>query len=200
MTEKEMAARYQWLREHIGAIVFLNDTQVMIRIDREAIVSIDDLDSLFPLNLTSDRPSEFDDDALTVAYMKGAADAKQDALNAPWLTLAHTICTDAGVEQGHIADRLKKLRDALDRSSHAGWISVKERLPEEYDEILITGKAVQGGPLGVHMGEFIDGDFWFYNARFSGGCNPCLTEQVTHWMPKPPWPATLDHPSDAKDK
>lgn len=33
--------------------------------------------------------------------------------NAPWLTLAHTLCTDAGVPQGHIADRLDGLRAAL---------------------------------------------------------------------------------------
>jgi hypothetical protein len=33
--------------------------------------------------------------------------------NAPWLTLAHSICTDAGIEQGHITDRLTLLRDKL---------------------------------------------------------------------------------------
>jgi hypothetical protein len=34
--------------------------------------------------------------------------------NAPWLTLAHMICTDAGIEPGHIITRLQGLRDALD--------------------------------------------------------------------------------------
>lgn len=33
--------------------------------------------------------------------------------NAPWLTLAHTICADAGVPCGHITDRLKALREIL---------------------------------------------------------------------------------------
>jgi hypothetical protein len=34
--------------------------------------------------------------------------------NAPWLTTAHIICSDAGIAHGHIADRLKSLRDKLD--------------------------------------------------------------------------------------
>lgn len=33
--------------------------------------------------------------------------------NARWLTLAHNLCTDAGVPSGHIADRLEGLRAAL---------------------------------------------------------------------------------------
>jgi len=34
--------------------------------------------------------------------------------NAPWLTLAHIICADAGIPVGHINDRLKALRDTLE--------------------------------------------------------------------------------------
>lgn len=34
--------------------------------------------------------------------------------NAPWLTLAHIICANAGIEPGHITDRLKTLRDLLE--------------------------------------------------------------------------------------
>lgn len=33
--------------------------------------------------------------------------------NAPWLTLAHMICTDHGVPQGHIEWRLNVLRELL---------------------------------------------------------------------------------------
>jgi hypothetical protein len=44
-----------------------------------------------------------------------AAKAERDALaNAEWLTTAHMICTDAGIEQGHIAERMKQLRDKWD--------------------------------------------------------------------------------------
>lgn len=34
--------------------------------------------------------------------------------NASWLILAHTICTNCGIENGNIADRLEKLRIVLD--------------------------------------------------------------------------------------
>lgn len=40
-------------------------------------------------------------------YKQAIADAD---LNAPWLTAAHMLCTDAGVEPGHITDRLEQLR------------------------------------------------------------------------------------------
>ncbi|HEX8552514.1 MAG TPA: hypothetical protein VF681_13280, partial [Abditibacteriaceae bacterium] len=42
--------------------------------------------------------------------VQAAPDADE---NAPWLTLAHMICADAGVPCGHITDRLKALRDIL---------------------------------------------------------------------------------------
>lgn len=41
-----------------------------------------------------------------------AAQADADP-NAPWLTVAHGICTNAGVAQGHISDRLAILSDSL---------------------------------------------------------------------------------------
>lgn len=44
-------------------------------------------------------------------YAVQPTDADQ---NAPWLTLAHTICSDAGIPVGHITDRLNALRDRLD--------------------------------------------------------------------------------------
>ncbi len=33
--------------------------------------------------------------------------------NAPWLTAAHTLCTDYRIEQGHISERLESLRKVL---------------------------------------------------------------------------------------
>ncbi len=35
--------------------------------------------------------------------------------NAPWLTLAHTICADAGIPPGHITARLEALRDLIEQ-------------------------------------------------------------------------------------
>jgi len=34
-------------------------------------------------------------------------------VNAPWLSLAHTICSEQGISPGHIMDRLEQLRDKL---------------------------------------------------------------------------------------
>lgn len=44
---------------------------------------------------------------------------KDTSENAPWLTLAHIICADAGVPPGHISDRLKALRDKLEAPEQA---------------------------------------------------------------------------------
>ena len=54
--------------------------------------------------------------ALAAADADQAPDVDE---NAPWLTLAHTICADAGVPCGHITDRLNALRDVLDAARPA---------------------------------------------------------------------------------
>lgn len=43
-------------------------------------------------------------------YKQALVDAD---VNAPWLTAAHALCTDAGIEPGNIADRIEKLRGAI---------------------------------------------------------------------------------------
>jgi hypothetical protein len=63
------------------------------------------------------------------------------------------------------------------------WISVKDRLPEEWEQVLITGMSTSGAPLGVHLGELRDG--WHFALSEDGGCDPNLDENVTHWMPLP---------------
>ena len=60
-----------------------------------------------------------------------AVTAERDALaNAEWLTTAHMICTDAGIEQGHIAERMKQLRDKWDalRRDAERWKYWKPRM------------------------------------------------------------------------
>lgn len=50
-----------------------------------------------------------------LALIQRLRKAEQDAdTNAPWLTLAHTICTDAGVPQGRIEWRLESLREIIE--------------------------------------------------------------------------------------
>lgn len=50
------------------------------------------------------------------AALQAAPVQEDTSENAPWLTLAHIICADAGVPPGHISDRLKVLRDKLEAS------------------------------------------------------------------------------------
>lgn len=74
-------------------------------------------------------------------------------------------------------------------SARLEWIGVEDRLPgEDLLRFLVTGRALNGGPLGVHMGVMCDGDLYFDGAAYSGGCNPCINNVVTHWMPLPPAP------------
>lgn len=51
-----------------------------------------------------------DSGALTMA---GAAKGRQGEAdpNAPWLSEAHALCSDAGIPPGHISDRIRALRD-----------------------------------------------------------------------------------------
>lgn len=48
-----------------------------------------------------------------LAAQWGADKAQHEAENAPWLTIAHVICTDAGIAHGPISGRLEALRDKL---------------------------------------------------------------------------------------
>jgi hypothetical protein len=41
---------------------------------------------------------------------KLATAVEADALNAPWLSYAHILCSDCGIEQGHITHRLEGLK------------------------------------------------------------------------------------------
>jgi hypothetical protein len=49
----------------------------------------------------------------------------------------------------------------------------------------VTGRALSGGRLGVPMATMWKGSMYFDGARESGGCNPCIDDVVTHWMPLP---------------
>lgn len=73
------------------------------------------------------------------------------------------------------------------------WISVDERKPDEsLIRFLVTGRAVNGGPLGVHMAVLDSGRMYFEAGMHAGGCNPCIDDVVTHWMPPPLAPNSVD--------
>lgn len=64
------------------------------------------------LGATGERKSPAKDQGdYAAGYAQGSADANE---NAPWMSLAHMLCTDAGIEPGHLTERLTKLRDLFD--------------------------------------------------------------------------------------
>ena len=72
------------------------------------------------------------------AYFAGARRAEQAVLtklteqadpNAPWLTEAHMLCTDLGIEQGNITSRIKAVRESLTAGAE---------LPFELDAITVN--------------------------------------------------------------
>lgn len=54
--------------------------------------------------------------------------------NAPWLSLAHLICADAGIPPGHITARLEALRDKLDGTAQGERVAVCPTLDRECGE------------------------------------------------------------------
>ena len=67
-----------------------------------------------------------------------------------------------------------------------GWISVKDRMPNLYHMVLITGRNSVGGSFGVIKGSY-DGDEWYRDdiAQYTNS----REDVITHWMPlpEPPW-------------
>ena len=49
-------------------------------------------------------------------------------VSAPWLSEAHMLCTDQGIEQGNITERIRALRDKLGQPSQAVELSDSEIL------------------------------------------------------------------------
>ena len=78
----------------------------------------------------------------------------------------------------HILD-MKKMVDVNSSNNSNGWISVKERLPEDISDVLILSKEKESC-VGYYRSS--DNDWNMYN--------PCCSfhmelHGVTHWMPLP---------------
>ena len=91
-------------------------------------------------------------------------------MNCPYVMDCHQIGTVKTLEKDALA-YIQQLEKQIPR-----WISVKERLPENDDDVLIITE------FGISMGCYvIHRDFWVYYT------NPD-SNIVTHWMPMPEAP------------
>ena len=71
-----------------------------------------DLQSKFE-QWAADYSLRFDLAAFKAGAQSQASIVEDANANAPWLSLAHSICTDSGIEHGHIKKRLQALQDKL---------------------------------------------------------------------------------------
>jgi hypothetical protein len=71
----------------------------------------------------------------------------------------------------------------------SGWISIEERLPEKFIEVLIAFKTCHLAATGQYTGDIRDSaDGWSYPSE-NGGNGDDWT--VTHWRPLPEAPAAI---------
>lgn len=73
---------------------------------------------------------------------------------------------------------------------HVEWISVKDRLPEFYDWVLVAVESVAGPSIIVtayrnRLVKMEDWHWWWFGY-------PSEIGEVTHWMPLPPPPEGSD--------
>lgn len=88
--------------------------------------------------------------------------------NARWLSMAHTLCTDAGVPQGHIEERLERLRALIIAPAQpkgpAEYIEVRAEV-RYWEDSVVNGDADESGSLMP----FRDGLLWCPVIRLSDG-------------------------------
>ena len=70
-----------------------------------------------------------------------------------------------------------------------GWVSVAERLPEKFAEVLIAFAGQSAiASTGQYTGSPHDKNGWCYPAEDNGICDDGSDPAVTHWMPLPDVP------------
>lgn len=67
----------------------------------------------------------------------------------------------------------------IDADNMPTWIPVSERLPEEYERVLVTIQTPHR--MVVRSAEYLDPSFWIDNGDFWRNTD----EEVTAWMPLP---------------
>ena len=104
-----------------------------------------------------------------------------------WEGLRKTFFSQLEKEENHLGRmHLQTTIDVLDTTISAlraqqeqeskplnGWISVKDKLPEDQDEVLVLTRSMKGM-------RNVDKGYWSIDHFIHRGC-----AQVTHWMPMP---------------
>lgn len=92
-----------------------------------------------------------------------------------------SFCLGCGREHNCGVHGCAVIREAIERLNERRWISVKERLPEPYEPVII---AREDGFVGC--GNRSISDWWkLYHVLY---CD-AQTKFVTYWMPIPEYPA-----------
>lgn len=73
------------------------------------------------------------------------------------------------------------------------WISVKEKVPENREWVLIIGEFTEGGFCVPHIAEF-DSGVWRVDRYVGFDYEKLIGAKVTHWMPLPEPPEELQNP------
>lgn len=73
------------------------------------------------------------------------------------------------------------------------WVSVKDRLPDDGDTVLVIGRKVGEMRFDIpRISEYSGGEWW----ADSGDYLICYSGvEITHWMPMPEPPKEVDHES-----
>lgn len=86
-----------------------------------------------------------------------------------------TALQEVITDQKEIFELILTALRSMPETTKPGWISVKERLPERFEPVLVC-REKNGSPY-VEQGHKDVGEWWkVYGTR---------TKQVTHWMPMP---------------
>lgn len=92
--------------------------------------------------------------------------------------------------QGHTLESLLDAAALLRRLAELGqWISVAERLPEKYIEVLVAFDGQSLASTGQYTGHPKDKHGWVYPAENFGTNDDGSDPIVTHWMPLPDAPS-----------
>lgn len=86
-------------------------------------------------------------------------------------------------------DALAIIRAALSEAKAGGWVSVDDRLPEQYVEVLVAFDGITLPSTGQYTGNARDVNGWSYPSENFGSTDKGTDPIVTHWQPLPAPPA-----------